>query len=206
MTSSPIPPPARLTTRRGSVDWSAVAALAAVLASLASLLVAVAVLRETRGNREWQQATAALDTLWRFDGEWNDSGMAEARSAAASALLSGRNAEELSEVLDFFDEIAFLAERGAIDDQSVWYRFYWPMVNYWFASREFVEETRREDAASWNHLARLIPRLTALEAKLHPSATPDGVPDRSRTRQFLQEETEARTCEDEGVDVRRMPL
>lgn len=181
----------------GGVDWSAVAALAATMTAAASLFVAVAVLREVRDDNHWQRITVALDTLWRFDGEWSSDDMSQSRSAAASALLEGHPSSEVGDVLDFFDEIAFLIDRGALDEETVWYRFYWPMSNYWFASQDYVHQVQQEHAGSWEHLERVMPRLAALEAKHRKDVSSDGVPSKRQMKDFLNSEVDSGQCEDD---------
>lgn len=185
--------------RAGRVDWAAVTGLAASLVAAASLLVALAVLREVRGNDDWQRVTVALDTLWRFDGEWRAPEMSASRSAAAAGLLEGRPTGAVGDVLDFFDEIAFLIDRGALDEETVWYRFYWPMANYWFGSQDYVQRMRRDDGASWEHLTRVMPRLAVLESRHRKDLTADGIPNRKQIEEFLNAEIDSGQC-DNGQD------
>jgi hypothetical protein len=189
------------------VDWAAVAGLAACLVAASSLTVAVAVLREVRGSQAWQRITLSLDTLWRFDNEWRAPEMSASRSAAAAGLLDGRPTAAVGEVLDFFDEIAFLIDRGALDEETVWYRFYWPMASYWFASQDYVQRMRHDNASSWEHLARVMPRLATLESQRRTDHNKEGIPNQKQIEDFLNAEIEAGRCDGGGdQEVHMTPL
>ena len=149
----------------------------------------------------------ALDSLWRFDGQWNSDAMSDARSAAAAALLSGRPTQEVELVLDFFDQMALLVSRGALDDELVWYQFYWPMTGYWFASQDYIQELERDDPMRWEQLRAVIPRLVAIEAQRRMRTTADAVPAPAQIRDFLTSESEGGACQDEQDEsVRKVPL
>jgi hypothetical protein len=191
----------------GAVDWGLLTALAANVTALAALLVAIAVMTQVRGAGESARSTVALQSLWRFVDEWNGPDMLAARGNAAASLLAERPARDVGDVLSFFGEIAFLLQRGVLDEEMVWYEFYWPLVSYWTASEGYVHQARRDDPSSWLQLSQLVPQLVALERRRHGRSDADAVPSKTQLREFLQAEVSSGECtEEDGAEVGRVPL
>ncbi len=192
----------------GRRDWAAVAALAASLTALAALGTAVAVFWEVRQSVERLTFTVGLDTLARFTSEWNAEDMTARRSAAASALLDGRATRDLDQVFGFFEQIALLASRGTLDQEMIWYDFYWPMANYWSAGREYVETIRRSDPNAWERVQALVAELAHFEAHRKRRLLAEAAPTAAQIREFLKDEAAQAACEqdDQFADARRLPL
>jgi hypothetical protein len=192
---------------RGSVNWTALAALAASVTALIALATAVMIFRQMRNDTQRILFNTALDSIWRFDAQWNVDAMADARSAAAASLLEGQPGRDLEVVLDFFDQIALLVNRQALDEEMVWYQFFWPMANYWGASQDYVHKVARDDPLRWEQLSVVMPRLAAIEARRRKRTAEEAVPTPAQTKDFLAAESESGQCEDdEDADARRMPL
>lgn len=199
-------PPQGLRAERGGVNWNAVTALAALMTSFAAVGVCVMLAVTLRSEGERQRFTASLDTAWRLDTDWTSPAMASTRSAAASALLAGRPAPEIETVLDFFDEIAFLLEREAIDEELAWYEFSRPMIHYWYASERYILRERRSGPPPWEKLAMVIPRLLQIDARQRRRSVDDSTPGAAEIRDFLNSEIDAGMCEDNPeAEVRRLP-
>lgn len=191
----------------GSVNWTALTALAASLTALVALATAVMIFRQMRTDTQRILFNTALDSIWRFDTQWNGDDMADARSAAAASLLNGQPGRDVDVVLDFFDQIALLANRQALDDEMVWYQFYWPMANYWRASQSYVHDVARDDPLRWEQLGIVMPRLVAIEARRRKRSLEDAVPTAAQVKDFLASESEAGECEeDDDAEARKMPL
>jgi hypothetical protein len=191
----------------GSVNWTALAALAASLTALVALATAAVIFRQVRNDSQRILFTTALDSIWRFDTQWNSDAMADARSAAAAALLDGQPNRDVETVLDFFDQIALLVSRGALDEEMVWYQFYWPMATYWFASQGQVRELEHDDPARWEQLRTVMPRLVAIEAQRHQHAADQAVPTATQIKDFLATESAGGECEDDqDADAHKTPL
>jgi hypothetical protein len=191
----------------GSVNWTALAALAACLTAVVALATAVVIFRQVRLDTQRILFNTALDSIWRFDTQWNSDAMADARSAAAASLLDARPGRDVETVLDFFDQIALLANRTALDDEMVWYQFYWPMANYWGASQDYVHQVSRDDPLRWEQLAAVMPRLVAIEARRRKRAAEAATPTAAQIKDFLNTESEAGECEeDEDTSARKTPL
>jgi hypothetical protein len=189
----------------GRVDWAVIAAVAAVITAAAAVVVAVGVLRLTREEVRQERARGGLDSLWHFTTEWQNPDMLDTRSAAANALLSGRASHDVDAVLDFFDEVAMLIDRGVLDPELVWYELYWPMANYWSASQDYVRKTRADEPTAWEQLSGIVPRLTAIEARRRHRSVDDVAPTKTQTRDFLNAEVGSGAC-GEDEETQRTPL
>ena len=199
--------------RRGRrVDWNAVAAVMATFTATAALVTAIAVLSYVRSIPRQpapQPAglAASLESLWRLRDEWNSDDMGALRSNAAAALLDHQPNGDVDDVLFFFDEIGFLWQRGALDDELIWYEFYWPMANYWKASEDHIRELRNDDPSRLAALDGLMQRLVTIEARQRKKAAADAVPTAAQVRDFLNSEVADDPCmeDDDEEAVRRMP-
>ena len=147
-----------------------------------------------------------LDSLWHFDAQWSSDGMMDARSAAAAALLDGRPSHDIDDVLDFFDQIALLLNRGVLDDEMVCYEFYWPMANYWSASQEYIRQVQHEAPGAWEQLAAVMPRLTTIEARRRKHAAEAAIPTKAQIGEFLAAEVRNGECTDDDAETRKTPL
>jgi hypothetical protein len=186
-------PSARSTGR--PIFWPMLTAANALATLVVAACVAVILLRQGSDEQRWRHGQAALDAVWRLDEEWKSAGMVASRNAAAAGLLAGEPTRDVDDVLDFFDEIAFLADRGALQEEMVWYRFYRPLASYWSASQEYL----RGRTSEWQHLGDLLPRLATIERQHHKDRWRDGIPSKNDVREFLDGETDAAPCES-GAD------
>lgn len=191
---------------RGSINWNALTALAALVTAAAAVAMCLVLTVAMRSDVQRTRSATALDTLWRLDADWNSPEMLDARSEAASALLAGRSVREVETVLDFLDEIALLLQRGAVDEELVWYEFYRPMANYWYASQKYVAKQRDDGAAAWEQLTVVMPRLLNVESSRRNRSADDAVPTMGQIRAFLNTEIDSGACEENReAELRRMP-
>jgi len=198
---------------RRRLDWNAIAAVMATVTAIAALITAIAVLSYVRSAvRQPSPAPTAelntsLDSLWRLRDEWNSDDMGTLRSSAAASLLDHEPNGDVDDVLFFFDEIGYLWQRGALDEQLIWYEFYWPMANYWTASEDHVRELRADDATRFAALDHLMQRMVAIESQQRNKSAADAVPTATQVRDFLNSEVEDDPCieDDDDDGVRRMP-
>lgn len=173
----------------------------------AAVVVALTVVSQVRQDTQRVLFNTGLDTLWHFDAQWSSDAMLDARNGAAAALLDGRPAHDIDAVLDFFDQVALLLKRGALDEEMVCYELYWPMANYWFASQDYVRQVRRTAPRSWEQLENVMARLVAIEARRKQLTPDDAVPTKAQMREFLTAEVATGECApDQDADTRKTPL
>lgn len=180
----------------GRVDWTAITALMATLTAVAALFVVMRVMREMRHERREARFTVAVDALWRLSDEWGSDDLAGVRNSAAASLLAGRASEDIETVLRFFDRLAFLTHHGSFDDELIWHAFYWPLINYWFASEGYRVHLKPDDESRWQDLDALIQRMVAVEARHRKKSAAEVVPNKDQTREFLLDEVSAAQCSD----------
>ena len=192
--------------QKGGVDWSALAALAACVTAIAAMIMTITTVSQVRQETQRLLFNAGLDSLWHFDAQWNSDEMMDARSAAATALLDGQPSHDIDEVLDFFDQVALLLKRGALDEEMVCYEFYWPMANYWFASQEYIRQVQRDAPAAWDQLAVALPRLAAIEARRRTRTAEASVPTKAQIGEFLAAEARNGECAEDETETRKTPL
>ncbi len=84
-------------------------------------------------------------------------------------FLLGRNPDgfsDLEDVLDFFE--ALIAQKTVdnfLDDREVYSYFYHWIRLYWQASKEYVENYRREEPMAWGTIQELHDIVTTFEKK-----------------------------------------
>lgn len=77
-----------------------------------------------------------------FYEQWASNDMVDRRSRLAKALLDGHSDIKDDTPLVFFETLGNATRRGLVDSDLAWTTFYVDVVNYWSASRTYVEETR----------------------------------------------------------------
>jgi len=71
--------------------------------------------------------------------------------------------DDVEEVLDFFDDVALLLKRDALDEEMTWAFFFAWLSRYVLASEAYVIEKQRHDPAVWRNVRPLFDRLLAVE-------------------------------------------
>ena len=189
----------------GRIEWAAVTAVAALVAALAAVATSALLFWHVRQDTQRILFSSGIDSLWRLEEEWSD--LAEVRSAAATSLLNGQPSRDVEAILDFFDEVALLAQRGALDEEMVWYRFYVPMSTYWFASQDAVRKARAATPTMWQKLDGVMPRLMSIEAQRRGRGPDVVVPTAAQIHDFLTAEIDSNQCTDErDEEARKTPL
>jgi hypothetical protein len=98
--------------------------------------------------------------------------MATYRRACAQKRLAGMDEpEEEIEILNFFETVALLSNHGYLKDTDVWETFSYDIFSLYADDRENIEQDRKQDPNDYSNLMLLIPRLEAIDAARHGSAT-----------------------------------
>lgn len=142
-----------------SIDWSAIS----TIIGLVTAIIAVgALILETRRSRVALQTEALLSLVEKMDSPE----VKTFRMTAAQKLLAHEMPNyELSDVLDFFGTIAFLADSGAIDFDLTYKEFSWWIVRYWASAEDYIKKEREIDVQGWVTLEKVVKRLVLLEKK-----------------------------------------
>lgn len=149
-----------------NLDYNMISATMAVIASLIAIYAIV---------HESKRSTFALgmDLLFKINDQFNHPDFSLKRRAAAKFLLKLKDktdynnwtSPDLDDILDFFQTIASLTERGALDKNIVWeYYSYW-LNNYYAVSKEYIELCQKEFPQTWEGVEWLHKVFIQLENK-----------------------------------------
>ncbi len=140
---------------------------------------------ETRRSRLAMHA----DMLLRLDERFCGAGLRQLRQCAAQNLIAGAAVNnELSELFDFFSNIAYMVKRGALDASMAYEGFQYWILGYWYGGQDYIAGIRRTDPESWLTLEYLVQRFNQIKQARH---LPTGVSPAS-IASFMQEETRSR--------------
>ena len=115
--------------------------------------------------------TAGVQTLLALHQEFESEPMHQTRARAAKALLKQMDSRALDDVLDFFETVAVLVRRDAIDDELAWQTFSYELDGYVTASRKVIEEEQGSSPAVWEELEGLRRRFDEVERRKAPPPT-----------------------------------
>ena len=90
--------------------------------------------------------------------------MRRARRAAANGLKAGRS-DDVDDVLDFFETVGLLVQRGALDAEMVWSSFEYWIRFYTHIADSYIRKTRQEDGATWLNLIELRDTVLRIDAR-----------------------------------------
>ena len=135
-----------------------------VIASL-GLLVSATAQRQAAFTSSWN---SSRDCLWHFNEQWKS--LYESRTAADAALKKmppyAVN-EQLSSVLNFFDNMAFMGTRGHLDDELAWTNYFDEASDLWKRAASYVEWQQRSDndPTLWCEYEPWLKRLAKIDAR-----------------------------------------
>ncbi len=132
----------------------------------------------------------SVDLLFRLENDFFGPAKRIQRAKACRDLAAGKTLEA-EPILDFFETMALLQRRGALDAEMVRHTFFYWIDRYYQALEPIILERQRRDPLVWKDLAVLekeLQRNKARELKVDalPKLTPEQI------AEFLAEEqTEA---------------
>ncbi len=116
----------------------------------------------------WQVRRArfnqSIDLLFRLENDFFGPAKRLQRVKASRDLLSGR-VLEAEPILDFFETMALLLRRGALDKEIVWHTFFYWIDHYYEACNDFISERQLKDPLVWKDLTALVTSLRAFQAE-----------------------------------------
>jgi hypothetical protein len=136
--------------------------LLALIASLASL-----------GYQIWRTGLVqAADLLMRFEQNFFGADKIKQRALAAGNLLANPDDFlEAEDILDFFETIAMLTRKKALNLYMVWHTFDYWIERYYAVAAAHIAQAQSVDPNVWADLTWLVPRLRKLgKRKSAPSA------------------------------------
>ena len=158
-----------------------------VVVSSVSVLLAVSAFMWQIHRARFNQS---VDLLFRLENDFFGAAKKSQRVKASRDLQQGK-VLEAEPILDFFETMALLLRRGALDTEIVCHTFFYWIDNYYEACKGFIEERQVTDPLVWKDLPPFVAKLRAFESK-QLGGKPHLPPTVDRIATFLaEEETEA---------------
>jgi hypothetical protein len=133
------------------------------------------------------QAESVIKLMDKFDSPQ----FKEKRDTAAKACLEhleGKNpGAAVEDILDFFDNVAFLVTKGALETEMMWHPFYHWVRMYCQAAEQHINARTKDESAVWNYLRSIYPALNELEKVQSPSGHKEKLSDDELRAQLLEE-------------------
>jgi hypothetical protein len=131
-------------------------ALASVFVAFLALIVAfVAMIWQAKQTH----ATNSVDNMRRFLDEWDSPQMHQIRTKACQSLKVKGNADEIADLLCFFEELWFLVHHRSLDAYAAW------AIPYWKAAHYFIAADQKHDHTYWEDFEYLNTALLNIESK-----------------------------------------
>jgi len=149
-------------------------------------------------RRAW--FTQSIDLLLRFEANFFGPEKREQRAKAAVGMLrQPPEFQEAEDILDFFETIALLSRRGALDRYMLWHTFYYWIDRYYEATKGHIEERRRGEPTVWQDIGPFVESLRKLQMKeAGLSSMEQTIPSVEELESFLKEERSEGKAEKSG--------
>jgi hypothetical protein len=133
----------------------------------------------------------SVDLLFRLENDFFGSANKRLqRAKAAHDLLQGSLAEA-EPILDFFETMALLLKRGALDQEMVWHTFYYWIEHYYSAALPYIAERQRREPLVWTDLSSLVDDVRELQCKRSGVVELPRLTSEEISRFLVEEELEA---------------
>ena len=107
----------------------------------------------------------SVDLLFRLEADFFGPAKIKQRSLAASNHLQDPgNFSEMEDILDFFETLAMLVRKRALDPYMVWHTFDYWIERYFAVASAHVKARQQQEPGVWEDLSWLMPRLEKLQS------------------------------------------
>jgi hypothetical protein len=142
------------------IPVSGVVAAAAALVSLCALWLTASSLRALKSGA---RVELAMSLQRQFDGEYKQDRAECARAFLYSEHAGKKRKKGLAEapyaaVMDFFDSVGYLVERGALDEPLARYYFSYPLDGYFTATQALLRRDQKLSPRRYERVFRLAAR------------------------------------------------
>ena len=132
----------------------------------------ICALRYAEGQIRQARDEALVQHLIALDKEYNSEPLKTYRKVCAQKRLAGEEEpDEEVELVNFFETVALLANKGELKDEDVWETFSPVIFPLYADARDNIEQDRKEDHADYQNLVLLVPRLEAIDEAHNGSGT-----------------------------------
>lgn len=153
------------------MNWQAIGTILGLISIAVTLAIFIYQSRRAR-------LLAQADLILRWKQQFDSPETRRLRAKAAQGLLMGQESNQaLSDVLDFFTDVASAVDLGVLDAHQAHVHFGYWIRGYWYNSQPFVQAERNAHPGSWQTLELVIKEVD----KAYVEATAiDAPPDRNR--------------------------
>ena len=117
------------------------------------------------GYQVWRaRFNQSIDLLFKLENDFFGPAKKLQRAKAAINLQNG-SYSEAEPILDFFETIALLVRRGALDKEIVWHTFYYWIDHYYAATHTHIESRQKADPLVWKDLVPFVAALRDMQRK-----------------------------------------
>ena len=106
----------------------------------------------------------SVDLLFRLENDFFGAAKRAQRALAARDLMQGKPLET-EPILDFFETVALLLRRKALDAEMVAHTFSYWIEHYYAATEPYIAERQKRDPLVWEDLYGLVRTVRAFKAK-----------------------------------------
>lgn len=141
------------------LDYNAIMAWAAVTAALTAVIT-------TWVESKRSRFSISIDLILRLDNDFNSPHFKEIRRKAAVAFRSkdySKGSNEIDDILDFFEGVAFFIKRRAVDKKTVWHFFFTYMYRFWHFAEKYIAKERETDPTLWTAYIDIYSQLLKIE-------------------------------------------
>ena len=160
--------------------------LPVTVSSTGTILALIAFAYQVRRARFNQ----SVDLLFKQEGDFFGPAKKAQRVKAARDLLAGQSLEA-EPILDFFETMALLQRRRALDKEMVWHTFFYWIDHYYEATKDTIKARQQLDPLVWKDFVSFVATLREFQSA-RQGATPYRPLSPEQVTSFLEEElTEA---------------
>jgi hypothetical protein len=142
-------------------DWQTL--VAGFLALAAGALAYSVGQRQVGASKSALQAESIISLMEKFDSEAFQNKRRLAAEACLSKLPTRESGVDVDDVLDLFEDAAFLVHEGALSRRMMWHGFHHWVRIYYQASERYIADCRENEPARWKYLCLVYPLLNEVE-------------------------------------------
>ena len=132
----------------------------------------------------------SVDLLFRLENDFFGSASKRLQRAKAGRDLAAGDPTEAEPILDFFETMALLLKRGALDKEMVWHTFYYWIEHYYSAMEPYIGERQKSEPLVWKDLKSLVDSVRSLQESRLGTSLP-ALSEAEINRFLLEEKAEA---------------
>ena len=133
----------------------------------------------------------SVDLLFKLEADFFGSNAKKIQRAKAAFGLVAGHPIEAEPILDFFETMALLLTRGALDEEMVWHTFFYWIDHYYAALEPYIQSRQKQDPLVWNDLADLVQRVRTFQRQRLGASSLPPLSDEEVARFLAEEQDEA---------------